>query len=107
GDVDLLVRQEIADELTMTVVADLANNGRAHLQPSQPGADVAGEAAHVADEVALLAQRRADLRRIHVGAQPAEDYGLAGYDFFQSISHSWSGSVVKSHSRTAPAIAFR
>ncbi len=116
ANVHSLAREEVADELAVPIVANLADDGGVHLQSSQAGADVAGEAAHVADKVALLAQRGSDLCRVEVGTEPAHHDHLdaAGrgpcantHDFFQSISHSWSGSVVKSHSRTAPAIAFK
>src|SRR5438270_13963361 len=115
-----LTRKKVADELAVSVVANFADDGGAHLLWSQAGAGVAGEAAHVSDVVPLLAQWGSDLCRVDVGAEPAhhDDLGppprpspASGGGgrqlFFQSISHSWSGSVVKSHSRTSPAIAFR
>src|SRR5438132_2720837 len=115
-----LTRKKVADELAVSVVANFADDGGAHLQSSQAGADVAREAAHVPDVVPLLAQWRPDLCRVDVGAEPAHHHDLGPHPrpspasggggrqlFIQSISHSWSGSVVKSHSRTSPAIAFR
>src|ERR1700694_3206724 len=116
ADLHTLAREELADELAMAIVANFTDDAGAHLQSSEAGADVAGEAAHIADEVSLLAQRGSDLRWIQVGAEPAHhDHldaacrgpGAKAHVFFQSISHSWSGSVVNSHSRTSPAIAFR
>src|SRR5207253_5594216 len=90
-----LTREKVADELAVAVVANFADDGGADLQTSQAGTDVAGEAADVADIVALLPQGGPDLRRIDVGAEAShhDDLGAA-HVFFQSISHWWSGSVV-------------
>ena len=107
--VHTLAGEKVADEFAVPIVADLADDGGAHLQSSQARGDVAGEAAHVSDVVPLLAQWRPDLCRVDVRAEPThhDDLGATAHVFFQSISHSWSGSVLKSHSRTAPAIAFK
>src|SRR5919201_1072951 len=116
ADIDPFTAKKIADERAVTVIAYLADDGGAHPKASQSGADIAGEAAHVADEAALLAERRPRLRRIDIRTQAAHhndfrSIRVAGFPachvFFQSINHSWSGSVVNSHSRTAPAMAFR
>ena len=73
----------------MAIIADLADDGGAHLQAGKAGADVPGEAADVADEASLMAQRGAQLGGIDVGAEAAHhDHLRRGHVFFQSISHS-------------------
>ena len=53
--IDALGRQEIADEFTVSVVADLTHDRGGYLKPRQAGADIAGEAADVAGKAALVA----------------------------------------------------
>ncbi len=60
----------------MAIVAALATDRCAHLQSSQAGTDIAGEAAYVADVVSLLPQGGPDLGWVQVGAEPAHHDNL-------------------------------
>ena len=55
ADIDAFTQQEIADEFTVSVVADLTHDRGGYLKPRQAGADIAGEAADVAGKAALVA----------------------------------------------------